>query len=144
MDDNYAADYKRRLAELTAACFGPDHGEWNTKYRRAMQLAGLKFVYETPRQEYLDAGVIMAPIPAPVENGWTYPAWIVTDVPKRRTRNIRAVQFTDLEFEGGKLVKVHPFDRPQYMSGDELIALVGRLGEMLHEAKRNECTRGCW
>lgn len=48
-------------------------------------------------------------------------------------RNIRSIKFEDLEFQSGKLVKVHPFDRPAYMSGDELIALVGRLGEMLYE-----------
>lgn len=50
-------------------------------------------------------------------------------------RDMSKVSFEDLQFEGGRLSKVNPFDRPQYMDGYELLALVHRLAVLLKEAK---------
>lgn len=111
---------------------------WNARYLDAMTSSGLKMVHTLP--ELADYAFWTMPLPCPgSDNPWPMPSYAVCEEyeePARpMRRNIRAVQFTDLEFQNGKLVKVHPFDRYQYMSGDELIALVGRLGEMLYEAR---------
>lgn len=45
------------------------------------------------------------------------------------------ITMDDLEFEGGKLVKVRGV-RYNYMDGDSLIFLVSQLGQMLHKAQQ--------
>lgn len=50
-------------------------------------------------------------------------------------RNMQNVQFEDLEFEGERLTKVNPYDRPQYLDGFEQLALIHRLAVLLKEAK---------
>lgn len=41
----------------------------------------------------------------------------------------------DLEYENGQLVKIHG-QRPQYMSGDDLIKVVHQLGRIIAEQQQ--------
>lgn len=52
--------------------------EWSMMFMLALDLYGLKLVYDVPNHEEEEWLDVMAPVPAPTdENPHRYPAWIV-------------------------------------------------------------------